>query len=158
MCYVKCQNILVNILVHLLQHLSQVFDLDALAFCHFVIKICFTIKINSICGAGQDSWNLSNKFNLQGPALRVLGFRVAISNSQGPVSRFLGVRAPCSRVPESQGPGSKSPRSQTPRSQGSRSQVSVSDFKLCRRKSKFLGKNSWRNTLALKRKKVYCMV
>ena len=33
-CYVKCQNILVNVLVHLLQLLSQVFGLDALAFCY----------------------------------------------------------------------------------------------------------------------------
>ena len=125
---------MVNILVHLLQHLSQVFDLDALAFCYFVIKICFTTKINSICGAGQDSWNLSNKFNFQGPALRILGLRVAISNSQGLVSRFLGVRTPCSRVPESQGLGSKSPGSQTPRSQG----PGVSDLRVPGLRSQFL--------------------
>ena len=64
----------------------------------FIIKICFTIEINSICGAGQDSWNLRHKFNSQGPALRILGLRVAISNSQGPISRVLGVRVPCPRV------------------------------------------------------------
>ena len=59
----------------------------------FIIKICFTIEINSICGVGQDSWNLRHKFNSQGPALRILGLRVAISNSQGPISRV-----PCPRV------------------------------------------------------------
>ena len=105
-------NILLNVLVHLLQHLSQVFDLDALAFCYFVIKICFTIKINSICGAGQDTCNLRHKFNSQGPALRIMGLRVAISNSQSPSSRALGVRVPCSRVPESWDTAPQSPRSQ----------------------------------------------
>ena len=62
------------------------------------MKICFTIEINSIYDAGQDTWNLHHKFNSQGPALRILGLRVAISNSQGPISRLLGVSVPCPRV------------------------------------------------------------
>ena len=67
---------------------------------------------------GQDTWNLRHKFNSQGPALRILGLRVAISNFQGPgcqglmsqspSSRVLGVRVPYSRVPDSQGNGSQS--------------------------------------------------
>ena len=51
---------------------------------------------------GQDTWNLHHKFNFQGPALRILGLRVAISKSQGPISRVLGVRVPGRRVPGSQ--------------------------------------------------------
>ena len=75
------------------KHLSQVFDLDALQ--RFVIKICFTVEINSICRAGQGTY----KFNSQDTALRFLGLRVAISNSQGPISKVPGVRVPCPRIP-----------------------------------------------------------
>ena len=67
----------------------------------FIIKICFTIKVNSICGAGGDTRNQ--------------GLRVASPKSQGTSSRVLGVRVPCFRVPESQGPGFQSPGSQRPR-------------------------------------------
>ena len=58
----------------------------------FVIKICFTIKVNSVCGAGRDAKNLCHKFNSQGPALRILGVKVAIPKFQGPIFRVLGVR------------------------------------------------------------------
>ena len=68
--------------------------------------------------------------------MRVLlsGFWVAISKSQGPISRFLGVR-----VPESPGPGFQSPWSQglsvlglrVPGSQGPGSRVAGPEFRLC---------------------------
>ena len=61
----------------------------------FVTKTCFTIKVNSVCGASRDTRNLRQKFNSQGPALKILDLRVAISKFQGPISR----------VPESQGSG-----------------------------------------------------
>ena len=57
---------------------------------------------------GQDTRNLRHKFNYQGPALKILGLRVAIFKSQGPIFRFLGVRVPESqspRVPGSRVPG-----------------------------------------------------
>ena len=73
------------------------------------MKICFTIEINSICDAGQDTWNLHHKFNSHGPALRILGLRVAISNSQGPISRLLGVKCPMSQSLGSQDLGSQGP-------------------------------------------------
>ena len=80
----------------------------------YLIKICFTIKVNSICGAGRDTWNLLHKFNSQGPALRILGLSVAYSKFQGPISGVLGVRVPCLRVPGlgSQSPGVSDPGSQ----------------------------------------------
>ena len=64
-----------------------------------MMKICFTIEINSICGVGQDTWNLRHKFNYQGPALRILGLRVAI-----PIPRDLLLGSSwvsVSHVPES---------------------------------------------------------
>ena len=94
---------------------------------YLFIKICCTIKINSICGAGQDTWNLRHKINSQGSALRIVGLRVTISNSQGPISRVLGVRVPCPRVSVrgswvsgSRVPGSQSPRVRTPKVPGLR--------------------------------------
>ena len=54
--------------------------------------------MNAICGAGQDTWNLRHKSDSQGPALRILGPRVAISNSQESLSRILVVKVPCPRV------------------------------------------------------------
>ena len=97
----------------------------------FIIKICFTIKFNSIYGVGRDTRNLCHKFNSQGPYLRILGLRVASPKSQGPSSRVLGVRVPCLRVTESWVSGSRVSGSQGPRSQGPRSRVSGLDFKLC---------------------------
>ena len=67
----------------------------------FIIKICFTIKFNSIYGAGRDTRNLCHKSNSQGPDLRILGLRVASPKSQGPSSRVLCIRVPCLRVAES---------------------------------------------------------
>ena len=81
-------------------------------------KFASQFKVNSICVAGRDTWNLHHKFNSQGPALRILGLRVAISKSQRPISRFLGVR-----VPVSQGLGFQSPGSQ-----GLGSQVLILDY------------------------------
>ena len=73
----------------------------------FIIKISLTIKVNSICRTGQDTWNLRHKFNSKDPAVRVLGLGVAISKFQGPISRFLGVRVPESQDPRFQSPGSQ---------------------------------------------------
>ena len=91
----------------------------------FIIKICFTIKFNSIYGVGRDTRNLCHKFNSQGPYLRILGLRVASPKSQGPSSRVLCLRAPVpgswvsgSRVSESQSPGSQDLESQGPRVPG----------------------------------------
>ena len=69
----------------------------------FFSKLCFIIKVSTICGAGRDTRNLCLKFNSQGPALRILGFMITCSKFQGPSSRVLGVTVLCSRVP---GPGS----------------------------------------------------
>ena len=89
----------------------------------FVTKICFTIKVNSVCGAGRDTKNLCHKFNSQGPALRILGLKVAIPKSHGPIFRVLGVRVPCPRVSESQvlGPESQGLRVPALRARGLRS-------------------------------------
>ena len=91
----------------------------------FIIKICFAIKVYSICGAGQDTWNLRHKFNSQGSGLRILGLRAAISKSQGPISRVMCVRVSvpgswvsASRVPESQVSGCQGLVSQGPVSLG----------------------------------------
>ena len=82
----------------------------------FIIKICFTIKVNSICGAGRDTRNLCHKSNSQGPALRIMGLSVASPKSQGPSSGCQGLssRVPCLRV---SGPGSQGIESQGPGSQ-----------------------------------------
>ena len=90
----------------------------------FIIKICFTIKVNSICGAGQDTRNMCHKFNSQGPALRILDLRVVNSKYQGPSSGIVGIRVPVLGSWVS-GPcvlGSQSPRSQIPRVPGPGSQ------------------------------------
>ena len=63
--------------------------------------------MNAICGAGQDTWNLHHKFNSQGPALRILGPRVAIPNSNGRVSRVPAPRVPVLKVSGSRSPGSQ---------------------------------------------------
>ena len=61
----------------------------------FIIKICFTIKVNTICGAGQDTRTLCHKFNSQDPGLRILGSSVASPKSQIPCASVL---VPGSRV------------------------------------------------------------
>ena len=64
----------------------------------FVIKICFTFKINTIYGTGQDTRNLCNKFNYQGSAIRILYLTVASPKSKDASSRVLSVTAPCPRI------------------------------------------------------------
>ena len=80
----------------------------------FIINICFTIKVDSIYGAGPDTRNPCHKFNSQGPALRILDLRVSIPKPQRPSCRVLGVRASCPRVPvpRSWVSGFQSPESQ----------------------------------------------
>ena len=87
----------------------------------FITKICFRIKVNSIYGVGRDTRNLCHKISSQGPALRILGLRVASPKSQVPGLRVSSLRVPGSRVSVSQGP----------RSRISGSQVSDPDFRLC---------------------------
>ena len=83
----------------------------------FIIKICYTIKVNSSCGVSRNTRSLCHKFSSQGPALRILGLRVAIPKFQEPRSRVLGVRAPCPRFPA---PGSWVSECRVPGSQGHR--------------------------------------
>ena len=54
------------------------------------LKICFTNKVDTICGGGQ----------------------LLFTGSQSPITRVLNVKIPCPRVPvpESQGPKSQDPR------------------------------------------------
>ena len=94
-CYVKCQNILVHVLVHLLEHLSFWHRCTSFLFS----KLCFIIKVSRICGAGRDTKNLCHKFSSQGPALRILCFRVTCPKFQGLSSRVLRVKVPYPRVP-----------------------------------------------------------
>ena len=90
-------------------------------------KICFTNKVNTICGGGQ----------------------LLVTGSQGPITRTLVVRIPCPRVASpkakgltSQGHGFPGPRISglrvpglmVPGSQGTGSRVSGPDFRLCRAK------------------------
>ena len=110
-----------GILIHLLEPLGF-----RLRF--FIIKICFTFKVNTICGAGRDTRSLCQKFNSQDPTLRILGLRVASPKFQGPNSRVPCPRILCPRVPEFQDLG---PRAPDPGSQVSESQVSGVDFRLC---------------------------
>ena len=98
---------------HLLEHLS--FRLRCPSF----ILSKFASQINSICGAGQDIRNLCHKFNSQGPALRVLGLRVASPKSQGSSSRVLVVLVLV--VPGSWVSGYQSPRVPGPKVLGLRS-------------------------------------
>ena len=57
----------------------------------FIIKICFTIEVNSIPAAGWDTRNPHHKFNSQGPALRILGPRAP--EYQTPKSRVPDLRS-----------------------------------------------------------------
>ena len=70
-------------------------------------KICFTKKVNTICGGGQ---------------LLVTGF-------QGPITRIPGVRITCLRVtsPKTQGPSSRVPSLEVPGPSPS-SQVLILDY------------------------------
>ena len=95
----------------------------------FIIKICFTIKVNTICGAGRDTRNLCHEFISQGPALSILSLRAVSHKShfQGPSSRVRGVKFPRPRVPNSQ----------SPRVPGSRFWVSGPNFRLCQWQGSF---------------------
>ena len=77
------------------------------------LKICFTNKVNTICGGGQ----------------------LLVTGSQGPITRVLVVRISCPRVasPRAQSPssrvsGSQGLGSQRRRSQGPGSQVLILDY------------------------------
>ena len=114
-------------------------------------------KVSSVCGVGQGTKNLCQKFNSQCPVLRILGLRVASPKSQGPSSVVLGVRVsvpgsqvpgpwsqdsrvtglrvPGSRISGSQHPGSQGPsipglRVPRPRALGPGSQVLILDYAL----------------------------
>ena len=75
------------------------------------LNICFTNKVNTICGGRQ----------------------LLVTGSQCPIARMPGVRIQCPRVgsPKAQGPKSQGPGSQSLGSQGLGSPVSSSDFRLC---------------------------
>ena len=91
----------------------------------YVIKICFSIKVNTICDGGQllvsgYQESICHKFNSHSPGLggsgsQGLGFQVPMSQFQAPGCQKSG-----SQSPKSQGPSSQLPRSQ-----------SGSDFRLC---------------------------
>ena len=138
---------------------SYVFDSDALACYYQNLQFAnFTIKVNSICGAGRNTRNLCPKFSSQGLALKTLSLRVAISKSQGPSSGILDVRVPVpgswvsgslvsgsqssriqgTRVPGPSVPSSRVSESRVSRSQGPgpRSQVLILDYVLLGRKTK----------------------
>ena len=98
-------------------------------------KICFTNKVDTICGEGQ----------------------LLVTGSQGPITRIPGVRIPCLRVasPKAQDFSSRVPRShvsgsQGPGSQGPRSRVSGPDFRLCH--FSHVIKKNWRISVFKKQK------
>ena len=118
MCFVKCQNILVNVLVHLLEPPN--FRLRCPSF--LLSNLCFIIKVTTICGAGRDTRNLCHKFSSQGLCFQESGFQGNMSQVPGayfqsPVCQgtvFQVPRVPGSRVPGSRVSGSQSPGSQSP--------------------------------------------
>ena len=111
MCYVKCQNDLVNASVQLLEHLS--FGLRSLSFLlskfDLQLKLIQSLVLVEILGICVTS-----------SILRVLGLRVTSPKFQGLSSRFLGVRVLCTRVPESRVWGSQDLRVLGHRIQGLR--------------------------------------
>ena len=88
----------------------------------FIIKICYTIKVNSICGASQDTRSLHHKFNSQGPALRFLGVTVPCPRVPVPGSWMSGSSVPGSQNQRFPGPRVSGPWSQDLGSQGPRPQ------------------------------------
>ena len=68
---------------------------------------------------------MRRKFNFHSPALRILGLRLAISKSQGPISGSSSL-VPCPRVPGTRIPGVRVPGSRVAGSWGPGSQVSGS--------------------------------
>ena len=140
MCYVKCQNILVNVLVHLLQHLSSWLRWSSFLLSKFasqlkliqsvvhvgILGIWVTISILRVLLSGF--W----VSGLQFPSSRDLFLGSCVSGSHFTESQFQG---PVSQGPRSQSPGSHCPRFQGPRvpglrSQDPRSRISGLDFRL----------------------------
>ena len=122
MCYVKCQNILVNILVHLLQRLNFWLRYPSYLLSKFatqlkLIQSVVWVEIHGICFASSTFRVLLSGFwvsGLQYPSPRdpfpvpVPGFPVPGSQSpRVPGPRIPGVRVPGSRVAGSWGPGSQ---------------------------------------------------
>ena len=113
-------------------------------------KICFTNKVDAICGEGQLLVTGS-----QGPITRVPGVRIPCPRVASPKAQDFSSRVPRSHVSGSQGPGSQSLESQGLRflglrSQGPRSRVSGPDFRLCHF-SRVIKKN-WRISVFKKQK------
>ena len=105
LCYVECQNILVNVLVHLLEHLRfrlrcPNFLLSKFALQLKLIQSVVRVGILGIC--------------VKSSILRVLLSRFWVSGSQFPSPRdpFPGSRSPRVLGSESQGTGSQGPGSQ----------------------------------------------
>ena len=136
MCYVKCQNILVNVLAHLLEHLSfwlryASFLLSKFASQLKLIQSVVRVRILGIC--------------ITISVLRVLlsGFWVSMSQFSSPRDPFPGFWVSGSRVPGFKSPkvsGSRVPGLRVSglgpgvpglRSQGPRSRVSGPGFRLC---------------------------
>ena len=132
MCYVKCQNILVNVLVHILEHLSFRLRYTSFLLSKFAIQLkliqsVVRVGILGVCGTSSILRILLSGFWVSGsqvpssrdpdPGSWVSGFHVPGSQFQGPgcqglVSqghRFLG-----SQAPEFLDPGSWSQSSRIP--------------------------------------------
>ena len=136
MCYVKCQNILVNVLVYLLEHLSfwhrcHSFLLSKFASQLKLIQSVVRVGILQCSGSySQDSGSQGRNSQVLATHSRVQGVRVPV-----PWSWVSGSRVPESQVSGSQGPRSQvsqDPGSQGPKVSGPRSRVSGPDFRLCR--------------------------
>ena len=126
MCYVKCQNILVNVLVHLLEHLSFWLKCPSFLLSKFatqlkLIQSVVWVRILGICITSSTFRVLLSGFwvsGLQFPSLRdpfpgswVSGSRVAESQglrSQSSGSQVLGSQVSGSKVSGSQVPGLRS--------------------------------------------------
>ena len=120
LCYVKCQNILVNVLVHLLEHLSfwlrcPSFLLSKFASQLKLIQSVVRVRILGICVTSSILRVLLSGFWLstsQFPSPRDLFPGFCVSGSQSPrvpVSRVPGLRVSGTRISEFQGPGSQGP-------------------------------------------------
>ena len=141
MCYVKCQNILVNVLVHLLEHLSFWLRCPSFLLSKFAsqLKLIQSVVRVGILGIWVTSSILRVLLSgfwvsgLQFPSPRDLFPGSWVSGSHFTESQFQG---PVSQGPSSRSPGSHCPRFQGPRipglrSQGPRSRIPGPDFRLC---------------------------
>ena len=117
LCYVKCQNILVNVLVHLLKHLSfwlicPSFLLSKFAWQLKLIQSVVWFEILGICVTSsvlrvQLSGFWVSGSQLPSPRDPFPGYWMLGSHVPDPSSRVLDVRVPESQGPESQDPGSQ---------------------------------------------------